>query len=270
MTQSARPFRAIVTGAASGIGRATAQRLCDDARARGVDEPQVALADIAEAPLHETARIVKESGARAHVIVGDLSDASFPQRLIDIAAAAMGGIDVLVSNAGIFQKATLLELSVADYDRTFAINTRATWLLAKAAFPHLQQSRGVIVATSSIAAYEPTPAIGAYSASKAALMMIIRQLACDWGPYGIRCNSVSPGTTRTNISANSGVESATPSRGVNPLGIVAEPEDQAAAIAFLASPDARFVNGADLVVDGGARTQLMVASGMAQSRSTPE
>jgi NAD(P)-dependent dehydrogenase (short-subunit alcohol dehydrogenase family) len=155
-------------------------------------------------------------------------------------------------------------LTVADYERTFAINTRATWLLSKAAYPLLKAARGSIVATASSAGYEPTPALGVYSSSKAALLMLIRQIACDLGPVGIRANSVSPGRTRTNISKNAGLGDRTGMvrAANNPLGFIAEPEDQGAVIAFLAGADARFITGADIVVDGGARTQLMLAAGM--------
>ena len=88
----------------------------------------------------------------------------------------------MVSNAGVIQRASLLELEVADYDRSFAINTRATWLLARAAHPLLAASKGCIVATASISGHEPTPPLGAYSASKAGLLMLVRHMAVEWGP----------------------------------------------------------------------------------------
>jgi NAD(P)-dependent dehydrogenase (short-subunit alcohol dehydrogenase family) len=257
-------MKIIITGAASGIGRATAQKLAADVLGRG-GRPQLLLADIAREPLEQAAERARALGAQVETHVGDLADPSVCLSIVQHAEAAFGGLDILVSNAGILNRASLLDLTLEDYDRTFAVNTRATWLLARAAFPMLRQSKGCIVATCSIAAYEPTPALGAYAPSKAALLMLVRQLANDWGPHGIRCNSVSPGSTVTSIGQAPGTVKPSADRpGANPLGLKAAPEDQAAAIAFLAGPDARFVNGADLVVDGGARTQLMTVSGMAR------
>jgi NAD(P)-dependent dehydrogenase (short-subunit alcohol dehydrogenase family) len=168
-----------------------------------------------------------------------------------------------VSNAGIIGRSSLLDLSLADYERSFAINTRATWLLAKAAHPLLAASKGSIVATASISAHEPTPPLGAYSASKAALIMLVRQMAVEWGPDGIRCNTVSPGSTHTAMTDarySDPVQRAAAAQR-NPLRTVGLPENQAAAIAFLLSPDAAYITGIDLLVDGGLSTMLMPASG---------
>lgn len=263
-------MRVIVTGAASGIGRATALRLNRDSIARTGEPARIVIADIAPEPLAETERLLTAEGAVVAAEVADLSGTEAPAVVVQRAAAEFGGLDVLISNAGILRASTLLDLSLEDYELTMAINTRATWLLAKAAYPLLKDSRGCIVATASLAAWEPTCNLGMYSASKAALVMLVRQLACDWGPDGIRANTVSPGTTITNIGANSGFAvsaSAPRPKGNNPLGFAAEPEDQAAVIAFLASPDARFVTGIDIVADGGTSTQLMQMSGLAKPKA---
>jgi len=257
-------MKMVITGAASGIGRATAVRLTTDALARG-RQPRLVLADIARPQLEQVAADVQGLGGNVEIVVGDLAIPEFSIDIIQVAQQAFGGLDALISNAGINLYGDLLNTTLEDYDRTFAVNTRPTWLLAKSAYPMLKASRGSIVATCSIAAYEPAPLLGAYSASKAALLMLVRQMANTWGGDGIRSNCVSPGSTATSIGREPGSGPADPNRiGPNPMRMVATPEDQAAAIAFLVGPDARFINGADLVVDGGARTQLMSASGMAR------
>ncbi len=257
-------MRAIVTGAAGGIGRATAKTLTTDAIRRG-GQARLLLVDMAEGTLNTVADEVRALGGLAEIHAADLTDPTACEAVVSHAEKAFGGLDVLASIAGIWPRKDLLEYSVEEWDRTFNVNTRATWLLAKAAFPMLKESKGCIVAVCSIAAHEPAPTLGAYSPSKAALMMMIRQLANDWGKYGIRSNSISPGSTANMSKLPPGSEAALLTRGNNPLGIVSVGEDQAAAIAFLVSPEARFINGADLAVDGGAQTQLMTASGMAAS-----
>jgi NAD(P)-dependent dehydrogenase (short-subunit alcohol dehydrogenase family) len=257
-------MRIIITGAASGIGAATAARLTTDAIGRGL-LPRLVLADIARPQLEQAAADVRALGARVEIIVGDLSVPQFSSDVVALAKQAFGGLDALISNAGINLYGDLLQTTLEDFDRTFAVNTRPTWLLAKAAHPMLKAAKGCIVATCSIASHEPAPLLGAYSASKAALLMLIRQMAVTWGGDGIRSNCVSPGSTATSIGREPRSGPADPNRGgSNPLRMVATPEDQAGAIAFLVGPDARFINGADLLVDGGASTQLIPASGMAK------
>jgi NAD(P)-dependent dehydrogenase (short-subunit alcohol dehydrogenase family) len=256
-------MKVIVTGAASGIGRATALRLARDAVSRGGTPAQILLVDIAKEKLEEVALLLRADNAQAEPYVADLTDAAIAARIIEAARHAFGGLDALVSNAGIIQRSSLLDLSVADYERSFAVNTRATWLLAKAAHPLLAASKGSIVATASISGHEPTPPLGAYSASKAALIMLVRQMAVEWGPDGIRCNTVSPGSTHTAMTdarySDPVQREAAAQR--NPLRLVGLPENQAAAIAFLLSPDAAYITGIDLLVDGGLATMLMPASG---------
>ncbi len=260
-------MRALITGSASGIGLAVAHKLNVDTKARTGRGAQLALVDITAQKLNDAAEALRAAGAEAEPIVADMTDPDAPASVVAKAVARFGGLDVLVSNAGAIAPATLLELTLEQYERTFQLNTRATWLLGKAAHPHLKASRGCIVATASVAAHHPIPTLGVYSPSKAALLMLARQMAADWGPDGIRVNTVSPGSTLTGISGadpNSFDPKLTEPGGApdrNPLGFFSRADDQAAAIAFLASPEARFISGADLQVDGGVQTQLMVKSG---------
>ncbi len=256
-------MRVIVTGAAGGIGRAAAIRLGRDSASREGKPAHLLLVDVAKEGLEETAALLRAEHAEAKTQVADLTDPSLAEAVMNAARQAFGGLDALVSNAGIIQRSSLLNLSLADYERAFAVNTRATWLLAKAAHPLLAASRGGIVATASISAHHPTPPLGAYSASKAALIMLVRQMALEWGPDGIRCNTVSPGSTHTPMTD---VRYADPvQRAVaaqrNPLHLIGTPENQAAAISFLLGPDAMYITGVDLTVDGGLSTMLMPASG---------
>lgn len=256
-------MKVIVTGAASGIGRAAALRIARDAASREGKAAQVLLVDIAKEKLEEVAALLRAEHAQAETHVADLTDASVAVGVVEAARRAFGGLDALVSNAGIIQRSSLLDLSIVDYERSFAVNTRATWLLAKAAHPLLAAAKGSIVATASISAHEPTPPLGAYSASKAALIMLVRQMALEWGPDGIRCNTVSPGSTHTAMTdarySDPVQREAAALR--NPLRMVGSPENQAAAISFLVSPDAAYITGIDLLVDGGLATMLMPASG---------
>ena len=256
-------MKAIITGAASGIGLATAKRIHQDAKSRG-EASQLMLVDIAEEPLQRLADELRGDGAEAHAFVGDLADTSVPEKIVEATRLAFGGLDALISNAGVISRASLLELTLEDYERSFAINTRAGWLMAKAAYPLLKESRGCIVATGSISAEHPSPPLAAYSASKAALVMLVRQLSIEWGPVGIRCNCVSPGSTHTAMTdarySNPKLFAEAEER--NPIRMVGQPEHQAAAIAFLAGPDAAYINGANLVVDGGVHNNLMIASAL--------
>jgi NAD(P)-dependent dehydrogenase (short-subunit alcohol dehydrogenase family) len=245
-------MRALVTGAASGIGRAAARRLALDAMARS-GKGALALMDRDAKGLEDAAADVRATGATTITLVGDLADAAVPAQLVAEAGTKLGGLDVLVSNAGIAQNGALAELSVEEFDRTFAINTRATWLLARAAYPLLKASRGALIVTASVSASHATPGLGAYAASKAAVLMLVRQLADEWGADGIRCNCVSPGAVHTALTdkayGNPAFRAARAAR--IPLQRVGLPEDIANAIAFLAGPDAGYITGLDLAVDGG-------------------
>ncbi|RMB83741.1 hypothetical protein CTZ28_21705 [Streptomyces shenzhenensis] len=112
-------------------------------------------------------------------------------------AAALGGLDTLVSNAGATGRGTLRQVSLEEWQATFDLNVRATWLLARAAYDALEAAHGSVVVTTSISALHPTPRAGAYSVSKAALSMLVRHLALEWGPAGVRVNAVAPGPTHS-------------------------------------------------------------------------
>ena len=246
-------MRVLVTGAASGIGRATCLRVARDARGHG-GAAKVAAVDLPSAGgLDELVKELEALGAEALAIRADMADAAAPARAVDEAASRFGALDGLVSNAGVNRPGRLVEYAVEDWDRLFAVNTRATWLLAKAAYPMLKAAGGAIVAVGSMSGSNAHANLGAYGPSKAAVIMLVQVLAQELGRDGIRVNAVSPGMVRTGMTAQvyADRQVAAERDALVPLGRVATPEDIADAIAFLLGPDARYVNGHDLVVDGG-------------------
>ncbi len=258
-------MRLIVTGAAGGIGRAIALQ----AAASG--QLSALLCDLNRQGLESTAREARELGAHIITRVGDLADPDFAPRLVEEAGHDFGGLDAIVSNAGVLRGAPLKELSVQDFDFQFAIHTRPTWLLGKAAFPLLAQSRGAIVATASISAEHPTPPLGTYAASKAALVRLVEQMAIEWGPAGIRANCVSPGPTLTPMTAG-GYADADRRRAREstiPLGRLGTADDIAGAVLFLLGPQSNYINGINLVVDGGLSRNLMPVSGAGTGQNPP-
>jgi NAD(P)-dependent dehydrogenase (short-subunit alcohol dehydrogenase family) len=252
-------MRVLVTGAASGIGRATCLRLGRDDRARG-EAARIAAVDLGPSPaLDELVGELRGLGAEALALHGDMGQADAPARVVGQAVERFGGLDGLVSNAGVNRPGTLVEYSVEDWDRLFAVNTRATWLLAQAAYPALRASRGAIVAVASMSGVYPHANLGAYGPSKAAAIMLVQVLAQELGRDGIRVNALSPGMVRTGMTAkvyaDPGV--AAERAALVPLGRVAAPEDMADVIAFLLGPDARYVNGHNLITDGGVTGNLL-------------
>jgi len=252
-------MRVLVTGAASGIGRATCVRLARDANLAGRAARVAAVDVVPPAQLDGLVTELRELGAETLPLQGDMGTSDAPGRVVTEAVARFGGLDGLVSNAGINRPGPLVDYAVEDWDRLFAVNTRATWLLAKAAHPALRASEGAIVVVGSMSGTHVHAGLGAYAPSKAAVIMLARVLAQEFGRDGIRVNAVSPGMTRTGMSVRvyADPQVAKERDELVPLGRVATPEDMAPVIAFLLSSDARYVNGHDLVVDGGVTGNLL-------------
>jgi NAD(P)-dependent dehydrogenase (short-subunit alcohol dehydrogenase family) len=246
--------RALVTGAAGGIGRGICRALAEKARAAN-EEIQIAAVDLHHGPqMDATADELTALGARVVRVQADLGTVEGPVQAVREAVTAFGGLDAVVSNAGTAWSGPLLDYEVADWDRMFAVNTRATWLLAKEAHSALKASGGSIVAIGSISGVYPHMNLGAYGPSKSAVLMLVQVLAQEFGRDGIRVNAVSPGMIRTDgmtakVYANAEVAAAR--AGLVPLGRTGEPGDIADVVAFLTGREARYVNGHNLIADGG-------------------
>jgi glucose 1-dehydrogenase len=245
-------MRVLITGASPGIGGATCRKLAEAALARG-QKPSIAACEVRETD--EALALVDElkgMGADARLFVGDLADPDVPARLVSEAVAAFGGLDAVVSNAGITSPAPLAALEVDAWDKVMNINLRGGWLLAKAAYPHLKESQGGMVLVASMSGMNPHRGMGSYSASKAGTIILGQQLAQEWSADGIRVNIVSPGMIRTPLTETTYRDNAIADARTSlvPLGRIGLPDDIANAIAFFLAPESGYITGQNLCVDG--------------------
>lgn len=239
---------ALITGGTTGLGKAIAARFIREGARVVITGRDEAIGATTQADL----------GPPAQFLVADAAD---PEAIVDSVArsvAWLGGLDVLVNNAGRGVAGRLTQTPLADYDRLMAVNVRGPFLYAKAALPHLEARGGSIIHTSSDAAHLGETEIGLYSVSKAALEMLSKMLAVELGPKGVRSNCIAPGDIRPGMRhmAPPGEESGQEEEEgwtIPPIGRIGEAEDVAAAAVYLASADASFVTGATILVDGGMR-----------------
>ena len=239
---------AFVTGSTRGIGRGIAHTFAAAGARVIVSSEDEAATSTAVAEL--SADYDQVSG-----ITADLSDVAAVSGIGAKLAAMSGGVDILVCNAGITGAPGPIEkLDLADYDRVMAINLRSVVALCQYVLPGIAARGGGSVALlSSIAGLRGNGAINAYALAKAAAAQLARNLAVEWGPRGVRCNAISPGLIRTELSAPLIADESFMTRrlAMTPLRRVGEIEEIAAAALFLCSPAGGFVNGHNLVVDGG-------------------
>ena len=243
---------ALITGAGNGIGRATAVRFAKEGA-------KVVIADLDEAGLAETKQQVEAAGGEASVVVGNVSSRNEVQAMVDTAVSNYGGLTVLINNAGIARDGLTTRIKEGEarfmsdekWDAVLAVNLKGTWLCSQlAAVPMIEAGYGRIVNTASIAVLGNIGQAN-YSASKAGIIGLTKTLALEWARYNIAVNCVAPGGVKTGMTASIPEKILEGVLQRVPFGRFAEPEEIAAAHAFLASKEASYITGQTLFVDGG-------------------
>ncbi len=242
---------AIITGAGAGIGEAIAVRFAEEGA-------RILLNDIQESSGQTVLASIRAMGAQAELAVADISREEGARSLSDRAMAAFGAIDIVVNNAADFTQKNVETAEVADWQRVMGVNVIGLALVSKHAIPHLKQSRGAIVNIGSMSGFIAQPNFSTYSASKGAVVNLTRSMALDLAPFQVRVNAVCPGCILTSashreikrlgISFEQWRDTVVPRHMLQRLG---EPREVANAALFLASEEASFITGENLMVDGG-------------------
>jgi 3-oxoacyl-[acyl-carrier protein] reductase len=239
---------ALVTGASRGIGRASALAL-----ARAGAQVVVHYSN-SEKEADDVVAEIRRAGGRAEKIGTDLRQADGPQLLARRVRAIVGDrLDILLANAGISKAVSIEETTIEDFDNLFAVNVRAPFFLVQQLLPALCKGSNIIF-TSSLAAHATLGVLSAYAASKGAVDTLVKHFASALGPRGIRVNAVAPGVVETDMSGFTKTEAGREvALGMQALKRLAQPDDIARVVAFLASDDARWITGDTVKADGGSK-----------------
>ncbi|RUT34413.1 SDR family oxidoreductase [Arsenicitalea aurantiaca] len=247
--------RVLITGAAKGIGEAVAEAFAEDGAA-------LVLFDVDAKGLEALAGRLREKGSRVETVTGSVAVAADCARASETARTAFGGLDVLSHNAGIQRYGTVETTDEALWDETLGVNLKGAFLISRAAMPMLRDSKGAVVHMASVQGVASQAGVTAYSVSKHGLIGLVRSMAVDYAPLGVRVNGIAPGSVDTPMLRESVALAEDPDdvwrqiRDMHPLGRSAEPREVAAAVVFLASDKASFITGEVLRVDGGMRASL--------------
>ncbi len=241
----------MITGGASGIGRATALLFAREGAA-------VTITDVNEPGGHAVVEEITQAGGRTIFEPADVTRASDCRRVVEQTLRAFGAIHILFNNAGIIRRASVIELSEEDWDRVMAVNVKAIFLMCREVIPVMPaQGGGSIINTSSGWGLTGGARAAAYCASKGAVVLLTKAMAIDHGPQNIRVNCICPGDTDTNMLRNEAQQIGETENAFladsakRPLGRVGKPEEIAQAALYLASDASSFVTGTSLVIDGG-------------------
>ncbi len=246
----------LITGATGGIG----QGICEVLATHTTKDLRLTVASTQNGDrLAALLQYLSNMGVQAQGVVGDVTRPEDARRMVQEAVAGGGDLEALVCVAGASGPGKLADLSVEQWDLTFNLNTRSVFLMAQAAYPSLKRTRGSITAIASMSGLHPHPGYGAYSPAKAALIMLCRQLAQEWGPEGIRTNTVCPGMVRTPLTEAVYQDPDIKARreALVPMGRIGRPDDIGQAVHYLISSSASYVNGQNLVVDGGVADHML-------------
>lgn len=242
---------ALVTGAARGIGRGIAIRFA-------VEGAQVGIMDLQAAACQAVVDEISEAGGRALEIQADVSQPTQVAAALAKLEARFGAVTILVNNAAVMPAGAIHETAIADFDRCLAVNLRGTYLLSRAVVPGmLKVGGGSIIHIASVTGLLGLPGIAAYSMTKGALMALARAMSTDYAQYGIRTNTVSPGTIDSPMLHDFLAAQSRPTElrqafdSIHPMGRVGTIEEVANVCLFLASDEASFVTGSNYEVDGG-------------------
>lgn len=247
---------AIITGAASGIGRGTARLFAEEGA-------RLVLVDRDEDKLNQTVEEATAAGGEALAVVGDVSRRETSVRAVNAAVAQFGALDIVFNNAGIMPLFSVVDYPEEVWDQVMDVNLKSMFLMCKEAIPHMLKSgKGSIINTSSVNAELTEPGHVAYTSSKAGIIGLTRQIGVEYANRGIRCNAICPGWVETEMNLKlaeemGGMEKLVPLiRQQQPLGRMAAVREVAYAVLFLASDEASAVTGSCLYVDGAASASI--------------